>query len=112
MKLVSNFLVLSLGIFCATGVGCKKAADDPAAAGPAVFNVAEKNTVSAAIEAKNYDAALEALAKLRDKATTDKGVDEYRALLNETMTRLRILSGDDEQAKAALATLTKMATGR
>lgn len=112
MKTHGLILTLSLGLLCMGGAGCKKNADATAEGGPAVFGVAEKNQISAAIDAKKYDAALEALAKLRDKVTNDKGADEYRALMNETMTRLRILSGSDESAKAAFDSLAKMATGR
>ena len=112
MRFISTAAFLGLGILCSTSLGCKKTAEAQAGSGPAVFSASEKNGVSSAIEAKKYDTALEALAKLREKVTTDKGVDEYRALLNETMTQLRILSGDDENARAAFATLTKMATGR
>ena len=114
MKTSNLILIVSLCIFSATATGCKKreSGNGDAAPLPASFSEAEKNTVMSAIEAKKYDAAMEALGKLRDKVKTDHDAREYKAVMGEAMTRLRILSGDDDNAKAALSMLTQMGTGR
>jgi hypothetical protein len=66
----------------------------------------------ALLEKKQYEACVETLTKLREKATSPASAAEFAALSREVMTQLRMASGSDESAKTAFRALSQLGAGR
>lgn len=92
--------------------GCKGKQEEAAPANATAPTLDSKGEVMALVEKKQYEAAVEALAKLREKVTTPSAEAEYTQLSREVMTQLRMASGSDESAKTAFRALSQMGAGR
>ena len=109
-SLVFALLLSSLAASCGLVVGCKKSA--PAASGALDgFTIAGAADVSAALQKKDYDAAVKALAKIGESAGPDQQ-QEFRSLLKLVMNELRALENPDEKAKQALDAVRQMGMTR
>jgi hypothetical protein len=93
-------------------VGCKDKEAAPAAASTLAPTLDSQGEVMALFAKKEYGAAVEALAKLREKANSPSKEAEFTQLTRELLTQLRVVVATDDGAKAAYQTLAQMGAGR
>ncbi len=112
--------ILLVGLCVGFGSGCgKKAAKaeapstsaDTAVAKPPQNQSAESE-VMAALEKKDYDGVMAALAKVKDAATTEDQVNQFKTLCRQASIKMQGAALSDPKAAEALAALRIMSTGR
>ena len=119
-RLVHWTTILLIGVCAGVGTGCGKKASknegpstaaDAAAANPNQAATGEE-AVMAAIEKKDYDGGMAALAKLKDGITTDAQLVQFKTFCRKLSIKLQGAALTDPKAAEALAALRIMATGR
>ena len=111
--------VALVGFSILLGAGCgKKAAPTAAEPAPAAEAAAPAPKLSgaaevnAALDRKDYDAAIAALLRIRQAANTDEKQVQFMALSREVKMRLQEAEATDPKASEGLAVLRGMTLGR
>jgi hypothetical protein len=103
-------LTLSLGILA---TGCKPGVKiDPKAVSSEATKLPGSADVLAALEKKDYDAAVAGLLKLKMTATAEPASSQYAALAWSVKEKLMDAQASDPKAAEALQALRALTTGR
>lgn len=99
-----------VGLLACFGIGCKKAAVDPV-----VVEGASKLPGAAeammAIDKKDYEGAIAALAKIKEGLTTEEQNREFTVLVWQARTKLNEIAATDPKAAEAANALSALTLG-
>lgn len=111
MRFLTSTVVLAASL-AILPVGCKK----PPAEDPNVVKAAESQPgaaeVMAAIQKKDFEAALAALNKIREQATTEEQNVQFMLLARQAREKIMELAPNDPKAMEIVTLLRGMVTGR
>jgi 6,7-dimethyl-8-ribityllumazine synthase len=102
--------LIAVGLLACFSFGCKKASVDPAVVEGA-SKLPGAAEVMAAIDKKDYEGAMAALAKVREGLTSEDQTVQYMVLARQARDKMSEAAATDPKAAEAVNTLRAMTTG-
>jgi hypothetical protein len=102
--------LVAIGLITCLGPGCRRSAVDQNVI-EEVSKLPGASDVMAAIDRKDYDGAMAALAKVREGLTTEEQNMQFMILARQARDKMSEAAATDPKAAAAVNALRAMSTG-
>ena|SRR5690349_5951511 len=107
-----HLLVLTSLCLASLSTGCKKQDASAQASALTYQHLPDATNVTAALDQKDYEAAIAALSKVKESVSTEEQQNEFRALMGQVQLKIGEAAASDPKAAEAMQALRVMISGR